>query len=57
MLRADHSLVVGFKGLFSNYYVALCALFAIIGGLLFGYEYALKSKLIISSTNLEPAKV
>lgn len=29
----------GFKGLFSNYYVAMCAAFATIGGLLFGYEY------------------
>jgi hypothetical protein len=34
-------MVVGFKGLFSNYYVALCALFATLGGLLFGYEYVL----------------
>lgn len=30
----------GFRGLFTNHYVALCAAFATIGGLLFGYEYA-----------------
>lgn len=29
----------GFAGLFTNNYVAMCALFATIGGLLFGYEY------------------
>jgi hypothetical protein len=28
----------GFKGIFSSSYVALCAAFAAIGGLLFGYE-------------------
>jgi hypothetical protein len=28
----------GFNGLFSNHYVAMCAAFATIGGLLFGYE-------------------
>lgn len=29
----------GFQGLFTNNYVAMCAAFATIGGLLFGYEY------------------
>jgi hypothetical protein len=28
----------GFRGLFSNGFVACCAMFATIGGLLFGYE-------------------
>jgi hypothetical protein len=28
----------GFKGIFSSSYVALCAAFAAIGGLLFGYD-------------------
>lgn len=28
----------GFRGLFSNPYVALCAAFSAMGGLLFGYE-------------------
>lgn len=40
-----HSHDVGFKGLFSNYYVAMCATFATIGGLLFGYEYVSVSTL------------
>lgn len=31
----------GFHGLFANHYVAMCAAFATIGGLLFGYEYVL----------------
>ena len=30
----------GFRGLFTNHYVAMCAAFATLGGLLFGYEYA-----------------
>ena len=29
----------GFRGLFSSHYVALCAAFSAMGGLLFGYEY------------------
>lgn len=29
----------GIRGVFSSSYVALCAGFATIGGLLFGYEY------------------
>lgn len=29
----------GIRGVFSSTYVALCAGFATIGGLLFGYEY------------------
>lgn len=37
MLIAVH--VLGFKGLFSSSYVALCAAFSAMGGLLFGYEY------------------
>lgn len=30
---------LGFKGLFANHYVALCAAFSALGGLIFGYEY------------------
>lgn len=29
----------GFRGLFTSHYVALCAAFSALGGLLFGYEY------------------
>lgn len=29
----------GFRGIFSSRYVALCAAFSAIGGMLFGYEY------------------
>jgi hypothetical protein len=31
---------VGFRGIFTNHYVALCAAFSALGGFLFGYEYA-----------------
>ena len=30
---------LGFRGLFINYYAALCAAFSALGGMLFGYEY------------------
>lgn len=30
--------ILGFRGIFASRYVALCASFAAIGGLLFGYE-------------------
>lgn len=30
--------ILGFRGIFASRYVALCAAFAAIGGLLFGYE-------------------
>lgn len=29
----------GFRGIFSSSYVAMCAGFATLGGMLFGYEY------------------
>jgi len=29
---------VGFRGIFTNHYVALCAAFSALGGFLFGYE-------------------
>lgn len=28
----------GFRGLFSNYYATLCAAFAALGGMIFGYD-------------------
>jgi hypothetical protein len=30
---------IGFRGIFTNQYVALCAAFSALGGFLFGYEY------------------
>lgn len=37
----------GFKGLFASYYVALCAVFAAIGGLLFGYDQGVVSVILV----------
>lgn len=37
----------GFQGLFTNHYVALCAAFATIGGLLFGYDQGVISVTLV----------
>ncbi|KAF2129923.1 MFS sugar transporter-like protein [Dothidotthia symphoricarpi CBS 119687] len=54
MGHVDQSLVArepygpgGFKGLFSNHYVAMCAAFATIGGLLFGYDQGVISVTLV----------
>ncbi|KAI7573919.1 hypothetical protein KC343_g23369, partial [Hortaea werneckii] len=36
----------GFKGIFTSYYVALCAVFAALGGLLFGYDQGVVSVIL-----------
>ncbi|KAI7158215.1 general substrate transporter [Hortaea werneckii] len=36
----------GFKGIFASYYVALCAVFAALGGLLFGYDQGVVSVIL-----------
>ncbi|KAF3047679.1 hypothetical protein E8E12_011341 [Didymella heteroderae] len=43
----------GFKGLFSNHYVAMCATFATIGGLLFGYDQGVVSVTLVMDQFLE----
>lgn len=44
---------VGFKGLFSNLYVAMCAIFATLGGLLFGYDQGVVSVTLVMDQFLE----
>ncbi|KAF9700917.1 hypothetical protein EKO04_000455 [Ascochyta lentis] len=43
----------GFKGLFANHYVAMCATFATIGGLLFGYDQGVVSVTLVMDQFLE----
>ena len=37
----------GFKGIFANYYAALCAAFAALGGLIFGYDQGVVSIVLV----------
>ena len=37
----------GFKGVFTNYYAALCAAFAALGGLIFGYDQGVVSIVLV----------
>ena len=37
----------GFKGIFANSYAALCAAFAAIGGLIFGYDQGVVSVVLV----------
>lgn len=43
----------GFRGLFSNPYVAMCAAFATIGGLLFGYDQGVISVTLVMDQFLD----
>lgn len=37
----------GFKGVFTNYHAALCAAFAALGGLIFGYDQGVVSIVLV----------
>ena len=37
----------GFKGVFANHYAALCAAFATLGGLIFGYDQGVVSIILV----------
>ena len=39
----------GFRGLLMSYYVALCAAFSALGGLLFGYDQGVVSVILVVS--------
>lgn len=43
----------GFHGLFSNYYATLCAAFAAIGGMVFGYDQGVVSVILIMPNFLD----
>lgn len=43
----------GFRGLFSNYYVVVCAAFATLGGLVFGYDQGVVSVILVMPQFLE----
>lgn len=42
-----------FHGLFSNYYATLCALFAAIGGMAFGYDQRVVSLILVMPNFLD----
>lgn len=43
----------GFKGLFASQYVALCAAFSAMGGLLFGYDQGVVSVILVEDQFLQ----